>query len=509
MTSALLATALADDEPWRSISLEDGSAASAPTTESCDAEGRADDRTRCFNTYVLILILFLTVQFGHGSNIGVAVTLPGDSKAQNLGLGSCVMIGVCLGLPLTPWACRTFGSFRVCVVCLLIDFLVVLLMLWPEITINQIYAVRILVGFFEAPLLPYLQEWLARFGKHAWNVWNTVLHAMVPVGENLGYCIAQELHVLHVPWQWAFAGQAVVLFACGAMLWFYSGRRYIDITPGRTQSFEGTSPCCDEATGSGGENSASTSASGKAREEEYSTPGVEYPVTERWAVFWATNCGLASQLGFLSGFKYVIPFYVEEHAISNPHVVIFMFSSIALAGPAIGGALAMSGKVIRPDQWSLHKRTLLFLTGTASVAAVFAMLLHFVPTFFFWPTLFATFVSAGGVYPAAQGIINIALTESRVIEASVYQVQCNNLLFAMPMPFAIGTSIDTFGVDPSFRMITFIQVLTAFGFFCAFIVAVLTQERSTWNRLMPAPREMDPLEGSCLIGDGDQEAAME
>eukprot|EP00913_Durusdinium_trenchii_P009500 g8929.t1 len=58
--------------------------------------------------YVLILVFFFSCQFGHGSNIGVAVSLPGDKgqNAMNLALGSWVMVGVCLGLPLTPWACR-------------------------------------------------------------------------------------------------------------------------------------------------------------------------------------------------------------------------------------------------------------------------------------------------------------------------------------------------------------------------------------------------------------------
>ena len=134
------------------------------------------------------------------------------------------------------------------------------------------------------------------------------------------------------------------------------------------------------------------------------------------------------------------------------------------------------------------------------MAAVLAATLPYVPTSMFWfctqhvsrahplhsayvdmfayvasrPAMFVTFFAAGGVYPAApgshlsqpsstrlecncslrQGIINIALTANRVIEASVYQasfdpgritemrvkpeVQCNNILFAMPMPYAIG-----------------------------------------------------------------------
>merc|ERR1740121_1603967 len=136
------------------------------------------------------------------------------------------MVGVCVSLPLTPWACRTFGAFRVCVVCIVIDLIAILMMLWPGITIEQIYAVRFLVGFFEAPFLPYLQEWLSKFGKHTWNVWNTVLHAMVPLGENIGYIIAQELVAAGYSWQWAFAGQAAVLAFCVGLCYAVGGREF-------------------------------------------------------------------------------------------------------------------------------------------------------------------------------------------------------------------------------------------------------------------------------------------
>ena len=85
------------------------------------------------------------------------------------------MVGVCLGLPLTPWACRpgfkeggglqkmssdrTFGGFNVVIVCTVLDVIVcileepeprgrlvtqplqaMLLMTVPGITLHQIYA---------------------------------------------------------------------------------------------------------------------------------------------------------------------------------------------------------------------------------------------------------------------------------------------------------------------------------------------------------------------------------
>jgi len=456
-----------------------------------------ESRTKILGTYILILIVFLSVQFGHGSNIGVAVSLPGNSKAMNLALGSWVMVGVCLGLPLTPWVCRTFGPFRVCVICLLIDLLVILLMLWPDISLHQIYAVRFLVGFFEAPLLPYLQEWLARFGKHAWNVWNTVLHAMVPVGENLGYIVAQELNAAGISWQWAFAGQAATLGLAVAALVGYGGQRYLDISSGGGGKSTTFFPSKEEgpATVTPSEGASpfnSETANGNSKEDILEDEGsrVEYPVAERWGVFWATNASLASQLGFLSGSKYVIRDYAIRHGFTL-HFVIFTFSTIALVGPALGGALAMSGRVIRPDQWSQHKKTLLFLATVSAVAAGLALSLLVVPALAFWPTLLVCFISAGGVYPAAQGIINIALTETRVIEASVYQVFCNNLLFAMPMPYAIGKSMDVWGVDASFHFVVLIQVVAAGGFLAALATAACTQERSTWNRLLATPREAD------------------
>lgn len=441
-------------------------------------------RTKVFGTYLLILIIFLTVQFGHGSNIGVAVSLPGNSKAMNLALGSWVMVGVCLGLPLTPWACRTFGAFRVCAVCMLIDVLVIMLMLWPDLTLRQIYAVRFLVGFFEAPLLPYLQEWLSRFGRASWNVWNTLLHAMVPLGENLGYIVAQELDAKGIQWQWAFAGQAIVLLVCLAALVAWAGGRYLLLGPLDDDLSNGDStPKAHPRDALGVEKDVLPHADdidGDVEDE------LEYPSTEKWGVFWATNCSLGAQLGFLAGAKYVIRDYALSHGFSL-HFIIFGFASIALIGPALGGGIAMSGKCIRADRWSQHKKTLLFLFTVSSAAAALAVSLLFSPWVFFWPLLLATFISAGGVYPAAQGIINTALTESRVIEASVYQVQCNNLMFAMPLPFAIGKTMDAWGVDAAFHCVVLIQVSAAVGFATSLCVAACSEERSTWYRIQ-SPR---------------------
>jgi len=456
-------------------------AIAAAVGEAADNEER---RRKPYGVYVLFLVAFLSVQFGHGSNIGVAVSLPGNSKAMNLALGSWVMVGVCVGLPVTPWACRTFGVFRLCSVCVVIDFLAILLMLWPGIGLRQIYAVRFLVGFFEAPFLPYLQEWLARFGKHNWNVWNTVLHAMVPLGENLGYIVAQELVAAGYSWQWAFAGQAAALALSLALCYGYGGRKYLDLSYGKSQA-SSLNDVCDLINGevdSGIEGEETDMGSGEQQ--------VDYPVSERWGIYWATNVSLAFQLGFLGGSKYVIRDYATSHGFSL-HFVIFTFSAIALCGPALGGIIAMSGSVIRPDQWAQHKRTLLFLVCTSVVAGGIAVILPIVPDFAFWPALFACFVAAGGVYPAAQGIINIALTSSRVIEASVYQVQCNNILFGMPLPFLIGKAIDSWGIDASFRCITLLQLLAAVGFAVALVAGACidTEERSNWHRLLPRDRQ--------------------
>lgn len=210
-------------------------------------------------------------------------------------------------------------------------------------------------------------------------------------------------------------------------------------------------------------------------------------MTEKWAVYWATNASLAAQLGFLSGAKYVIRDYGKNRGFTV-HFVIFAFSTIALVGPALGGSIAMSGSVIRPDQWSQHKKTIFFLACASSVASGIAALLPYAPDCAFWPALFTCFVAAGGVYPAAQGIINIALTATRVIDASVYQVQCNNLLFAMPIPYVIGKSMDLWGVDTSFRCVTLLQTLAASGFTFALVAAACTEERSAWTRLLPPPR---------------------
>ena len=415
--------------------------------------------------FVLICVNFFSCQFGHGSNIGVAVSLPGNSKAMNLALGSWVMVGVCLGLPLTPWACRTFGGFNVVIVCTVLDVIAMLLMTVPGITLHQIYAVRFLVGFFEAPFLPYLQQWLARHGNHNWNVWNSVLHAMVPVGENVGFLLAQELVSAGLHWRWAFIGQAIVFGGSALLCLAYGGRRYLDMS-------EDPSKYVDS-------------------EEEKPVSEVEYPSTERWGVYWATNVSLAAQLGFLGGCKYVIRDYATSRGFGI-HLILCAFSGIALIGPALGGSIAMSGSVVQPDKWSQHRRTLIFLASVSSMAAVLAVILPYVPSTLFWPAMFLTFFIAGGVYPAAQGIIQIALTGQRVIEASVYQVQCNNLLFAMPMPYAIGKAMDSWSIGASFRLVALFQVMAAVGFSLAVLSADWEEKRSTWN-LLTSPRDSASL----------------
>eukprot|EP00932_Pfiesteria_piscicida_P011018 SRR837773.22095.p1 GENE.SRR837773.22095~~SRR837773.22095.p1 ORF type:complete len:473 (-),score=104.03 SRR837773.22095:78-1388(-) len=396
---------------------------------------------------------------------------------MNLALGSWVMVGVCLGLPITPWACRTFGVFQVCSFCVLIDFLVILMMLWPGISLPQIYFVRFLVGFFEAPFLPYLQEWLARFGKHTWNVWNTVLHAMVPLGENMGYILAQELVAAGFSWQWAFGGQALVLALASIACYYVGGRKFLDLGSEKANALVD-----DDRTAGNGSN---RSLDGSPTSDDPGPPDseVEYPVTERWVVYWAVNASLAAQLGFLGGIKYVIRDYATRGMGYSLNFTLFTFSSIALIGPALGGSVAMSGNVVKPDKWSQHKRTLTFLACTSSVAACVAVMLPYMPDALFWPAMFVAFTAAGGVYPAAQGIINIALTATRVIEASVYQVQCNNIFFAMPMPYVIGKTMDLFGYETSFHAVVCLQILAAAGFVVAIVAATFTEERSTWHRL--------------------------
>eukprot|EP00419_Tripos_fusus_P012984 CAMPEP_0172668748 /NCGR_PEP_ID=MMETSP1074-20121228/9252_1 /TAXON_ID=2916 /ORGANISM="Ceratium fusus, Strain PA161109" /LENGTH=474 /DNA_ID=CAMNT_0013485433 /DNA_START=75 /DNA_END=1499 /DNA_ORIENTATION=+ len=438
-------------------------------------------RQKSFILYLLLLAAFLSVQFGHGSNIGVAVSLPGNSKAMNLALGCWVMLGVCIGLPFTPWACRTWGASTVCAVCLVIDLVAILLMTWPGIKIQQIYAIRFVVGFFEAPFLPYLQEWLAHYGKDTWNIWNSILHAMIPLGECLGYIVAQELVELGYSWQYAFVGQAAALSLFSIACCIYGGRKFLDLSYERPQVGIADKPGLSSPDKCQQDTDCDLSVVAETTDDQ---DDVEYPTKEKWAVFWVTNVSLAAQLGFMSGTKYVIRDYGRQRGFSV-HLIIFTFSAIAFIAPGIGGSIAVFGSVIRPDKWSQHKKTLFFLACTSSVASGIAVLLPYTPTAAFWPALFACYAAAGGVYPAAQGIINIALTASRVVDASVYQMQCNNILFAMPIPYVIGLSMDAWGVDTSFRGVTFLQVLAASGFALATVVAACIEERSAWQRLLP------------------------
>jgi hypothetical protein len=302
---------------------------------------------------------------------------------------------------------------------------------------------------------------------------------MVPVGENVGYIVAQELVDADCPWQWAFAGQAALFAATVGGVWLHGGRKYLDLSSRTDVYTRNHDADDDDGRCNGAEDSPDDNASVTRGEsgivDHHPQSEVEYPVTEKWAVYWATNASLAAQLGFLSGAKFVIRDYAQGTFSFSLQVIIFAFSAIALIGPALGGSIAMSGSVIRPDRWTQHRKTLAFLACTTMIAAVLAVALPLTPEFAFWPNLFACFVAAGGVYPAAQGIINIALTSSRVIEASVYQVQLNNILFAGPLPFIIGKVMDTCDIATSFRVVIFLQVMAAAGFCFALSFAVCTE----------------------------------
>eukprot|EP00927_Polykrikos_kofoidii_P078067 TRINITY_DN74947_c0_g1_i1.p1 TRINITY_DN74947_c0_g1~~TRINITY_DN74947_c0_g1_i1.p1 ORF type:complete len:504 (+),score=64.71 TRINITY_DN74947_c0_g1_i1:239-1750(+) len=455
----------------------------------------ANDANRAFVVYILLLLMFLTLQFGHGANIGVAMTLPGDSNAMNLALGSWVLAGVSLGLAVTPCICKKFGVFRVCLVFTLIDLFCILLMLIPDMPLQGLYLARFLVGFFEAPILPFLQEWLARFGKQNWNVWNTVMHATVPVGENIGYLLAHELMLRGSVWQYAFAGQAIVLTASCAAVVLVGGRKFLDVTSRVPTSncIELASPGTPEinteiSSNRGTEEQVREDADSGDERGRIAENGVEYPMTERWSVFWFTNVSLAGQLGFFSGCKYVVPGWATRYGFTMEQS-LFAFSLIAVLAPAIGGGLAMSGTLVRPDRWSHHKRTLGFLTVVSGVAMLIAFLLPVMPKTLFWISLFFCFAFAGGVYPAAQGIINISLTESRVIEASVYQTQCNNLLFGMPIPFVIGKILDLQGAEFAFLYVMMIEGVAFCGFLSAVLLSTLTDQRGVWNRIFAAHSE--------------------
>lgn len=205
---------------------------------------------------------------------------------------------------------------------------------------------------------------------------------------------------------------------------------------------------------------------------------LQYASTPKWTVFWTTNVAFAAQLGFLNGLRYVVPDYGKAHGFSLQFTLL-TFSSISLVGPALGGTVSMSGLIVRPDQWSQHRKTLAYLTCTSAAASGIALLLPYSSEGTFWPALFACFIFAGSVYPAAQGIINTALTAARVIDASAYQVQCGNILVAMPIPYMLGKSMDLWGQDTSFRLVMLLQFLAATGFVLAMVASICTENCNT------------------------------
>jgi len=360
----------------------------------------------------------------------------------------------------------------------------------------------LLVGFVEAPILPYLQQWLARHGKHTWNIWNTVLHAMIPLGENIGYVVSQELVAMGCNWQYAFAGQATILALCCITGWLIGGRRYLDVShvddpsPVNTsnygtfsekssQSQAESGPSSDSTAGSGPSASANTreiASTGGASNDTCSKGQLDYASTPKWTVFWTTNVAFAAQLGFLNGLRYVVPDYGKAHGFSLQFTLL-TFSTISLVGPALGGTVSMSGLIVRPDQWSQHRKTLTYLTFTSAAASIIALLLPYSSEGTFWPALFVSVIFAGSVYPAAQGIINTALTAARVIDASAYQVQCGNILVAMPIPYMLGKAMDLWGQDTSFRLVMLLQFLAAAGFVLALVTSTCTEKENITTRV--------------------------
>ena len=130
-------------------------------------------------------------------------------------------------------------------------------------------------------------------------------------------------------------------------------------------------------------------------------------------MFWTTNVAFAAQLGFLNGLRYVVPDYGKAHGFSLQSTLL-TFSAISLVGPALGGTVSMSGLIVRPDQWSQHRKTLAYMACTSAAASGIALLLPYSAEGIFWPALFACVIFAGAIYPAAQGVINTADRKSVV-----------------------------------------------------------------------------------------------
>jgi len=143
----------------------------------------------------------------------------------------------------------------------------------------------------------------------------------------------------------------------------------------------------------------------------------------------------------------------------------------------------MSGLIVRPDQWSQHRKTLAYLACMSAAASSIVLLLPYSSEGTFWLALFACFIFGGSVYPAAQGIVNTALTAAHVIDASAYQVQCCNILIAMPIPYLLGKSMDLWGQDTSFRLILLLQFFAATGFVLAFLTSTCTENEITTPRV--------------------------
>lgn len=472
---------------------------SAFETESDGMESQAECEHKSLLIFLLLVVAYFSANFGHGSTIGVAVSLKGDSKAINLSLSSWTTAGLLLGLIVTPWASRTWGVFRLWTVCMVIDILVIMLMMWPGITIQQIYVIRFLIGFFEAPFLPYLQEWLAHFANDSWNIWNAIMHATIPIGENLGYLVAQELVVLNYNWQYAFAGQAACMSLSLIACCVFGGRKFLELSHHKHRvavaddplnNINGSDACGRKVQSSEIQTSLrdvdfSSNADSKCHmngdaeseftssriDEESTNPADKYPTTERWAVFWACNVSLAAQVAFLVSVRLVIRDYSVQRGFTSVHFTVCAMSFTSLVGPVLGGSLVTFCEVVKPDHWSQHKKTLLWLACTSSVASALAVLLPYTSPNMFWPAMFLCYAVAGGVYPAAQGIINIALTATRVVESSVYQMQCSCILCGIPLPYLIGKSIDVWGASTSFQCVMMLQVIAASGFALALLAA--------------------------------------
>eukprot|EP00928_Gymnodinium_smaydae_P030090 TRINITY_DN22464_c0_g2_i1.p1 TRINITY_DN22464_c0_g2~~TRINITY_DN22464_c0_g2_i1.p1 ORF type:complete len:487 (+),score=114.42 TRINITY_DN22464_c0_g2_i1:157-1617(+) len=425
-----------------------------------------DDPAKVRQVYLLLLWVWCWMQFGHGSNMGVATTIGGKDGVGNgeaMALSSWVCIGACFGLPFVSPLLRDSKRDRM-LVCVLGPVIIasIALMLVPRASLKFLYFARFCVGFAEAPILPWITDWLNAYSNN-WTLENTIVHAICPVAETMGFVLSQELQEAGVPWQSLFVAQMTMVAIGLAALQLVGGHRYLsrsgecpkEVTKDLKSATE-LQPLAAPASSSRG-----AALPAELDELEPQTSAASFAERPHWMLFWCINLGLAAALFSACGIKFCVKAFTRDNFGMNVHQLVGVYFIVSLIGPGGGAALTtvLLSDRVKPEDFRLHRTTLRYMSICAILGASFGLFTVWVATRHFGASLREAFFMLGllvsmffgaAAFPAAQALINNSLGRSYVLCASSMQTLTTNMIANVPGPWVIGTLIDQKGATVAF-----------------------------------------------------------